>query len=234
MTERTAIITGGSRGIGFAVADEFVRRGIDVSICARSEDDLLDARRKLSDEEGNVNTVTGDVASVDDCSDVVESTMNRFGRLDILVNNAGIGMFTPVRDMEPEQWNRTIDVNLNGAFYMTREALPHLLNGDGTSHVFFMSSLAGKNTFAGASAYCASKFGLNALAECLMQEERHNDIKVTSVAPGSVDTEFSSEDKSQWALVPEDVAKTIVNFLDERKNAHSSYVEMRPFQPPEE
>jgi len=233
MTEQTAIVTGGSRGIGFAIVEQFAREGIDVVISARTRSDLEDARSELSDESGSVHPVPGDVSSLEDCRSVVEETLQKFGAPDILVNNAGIGTFKPLRDLDPDEWNRTLDVNLTGAFYMTREALPHLRDSEGLSHVFFMSSLAGKNTFEGASAYCASKFGLNALAECLMQEERHDDIKVTSIAPGSVHTDFSSEDKSEWALHPDDIAETVTRLLDERKNAHSSYVEMRPFQPPE-
>lgn len=234
LRDYSAAVTGGSRGIGYAIAEHLAAQDVDVSICARSEDDLVRAASDLDDVgSGDVHHVTTDVSNLNECREFVQETSEKFGRLDILVNNAGIGHFSSVRDTDPEEWNRTIDVNLTGSFYMTREALPELQKSGSPGYVFFISSLAGKNTFEGASAYCASKFGLNALAECLMLEERQEGIKVHTIAPGSVHTDFSDEDKSDWALKPDDIGKTVVDLLRNRRKAHTSYVEMRPFQPPE-
>jgi NAD(P)-dependent dehydrogenase (short-subunit alcohol dehydrogenase family) len=234
LSNYAAAVTGGSRGIGYAIAEHLARQNMDVSICARTSSDLQEAASELYEAGGgNVHCVQADVSDLSDCETFVEETIDVFGQLDILVNNAGLGTFSSVEDMDPEEWNQVLDVNLTGSFYMTREALPALKESDRTGYVFFLSSLAGKNTFEGASAYCASKFGLNALAECLMLEERQNGIKVHSIAPGSVHTDFSDEDKSEWALHPEDIGKTVVDLLNNRTEAHTSYVEMRPFQPPE-
>ncbi len=230
----SAAVTGGSRGIGFAIAEQLSQNGVDVSICSRSKTDLKEAAAKLrKNASGTVHYVEADVSDREDCHRFVQETTESFGQLDILVNNAGIGTFASVREMDPQEWKQTLEVNLTGSFHMTQEALPELEKSDRTGFVFFLSSLAGKNTFESASAYCASKFGLNALAECLMLEERQNGIKVHSIAPGSVHTDFDDEEKSDWALHPEDIGKTVVDLLRGRQNAHTSYVEMRPFQPPE-
>ncbi len=234
LSRYSAVVTGGSRGIGYAIARHLAEQDVDVSICARTSSDLQEAASKLEEiGNGDIHFMSADVSDLSDCKAFIEQTVNELGQLDILVNNAGVGGFSDVSDMDPEEWNRILDVNLTGSFYMTRQALPELKKSDRTGYVFFLSSLAGKNTFEGASAYCASKFGLNALSECLMLEERQNGIKVHSIAPGSVHTDFSDTDKSDWALHPEDIGKTVLDLLNNRTDAHTSYVEMRPFQPPE-
>ncbi len=232
LTGKTAIITGGSRGIGFGIAKQFVKEGIDVMICARGEDRLNRARQELEEHPGTASSVPADITNPQDCEHLVEETVEEFGGLDILVNNAGVGEFETVEEMTDEQWKRVIDTNLTGTFYVTRSALPELKKGEEPAFVQFLSSLAGKNAFEKGSAYCASKFGLNGFAKSLMLEVRHDDVKVASIAPGSVHTGFSHEDKSDWALEPGDIAETAVHLLKHRTDSLPSYVEMRPFQPP--
>lgn len=233
ITDQNAIVTGGTSGIGLQIAGDLLEEEANVAICARSPDDLEETARDLSDDRRHLLTRSMNVRNSEACSRFVDETVEEFGGLDILVNNAGVGLFEDVENISDEEWDRTIETNLTGAFFMTREAIPHLRKGDEPGHILFLSSLAGKNTFEGGSAYCASKFGLNALAETVMLEERHNDIKVSWIAPGSVHTDFSERDISEWALKPEDISKSVLDILKHRRNAHESYVELRPYQPPQ-
>ena len=162
------------------------------------------------------------------------ATVARFGGLDILVNNAGVGIFTNVAEMTPEQWHEVIDTNLTGVFRMCHAAIPHL-RGRGGGFIVNISSLAGTNPFAGAAAYCASKAGLNAFSEALMQEVRHDDIRVSYVMPGSVATGFSNGDESKgadWKIAPEEVAEVVLNLLRHNARSLPSRVELRPSKPP--
>jgi NAD(P)-dependent dehydrogenase (short-subunit alcohol dehydrogenase family) len=157
----------------------------------------------------------------------------RFGGIDILINNAGIGVFTPVANMSIEQWHDVIDTNLTGVFYCCRAALPHLKKRGG-GWIINVSSLAGKNAFPEAAAYCASKSGLNAFSEALMQEVRHDGIRVAYVMPGSVNTNFGGHQTAgaDWKLSPDDVAEVVVDLLGHPTRSLPSRVEIRPAKPP--
>ncbi|HEY8536195.1 MAG TPA: SDR family NAD(P)-dependent oxidoreductase, partial [Vicinamibacterales bacterium] len=153
---------------------------------------------------------------------------------DILVNNAGVGQFVPVAEMSTELWHRIIDTNLTGVFYCCRAAIPHLRRRGG-GWIINVSSLASKNYSAGGGAYCASKAGLNALTESLMQEVRHDGIRVSAVLPGSVRTAFSPGGDAagtEWKLAPEDVAQVIVDLIAHPARSLPSHVEIRPARPP--
>jgi NAD(P)-dependent dehydrogenase (short-subunit alcohol dehydrogenase family) len=155
-----------------------------------------------------------------------------FGGLQILVNNAGVGVFANLADTSDEDWETVLNTNLTSVFRLTRAALPHLSRRGG--HVLMVSSLAGRNPIAGLAAYCASKAALDQLAACLMLEVRHQGVKVTTIAPGSVDTGFAGAPRppdTSWMLTAEDVAQTVVELLRMRDGAHSSRVEMRPARP---
>jgi 3-oxoacyl-[acyl-carrier protein] reductase len=231
---KVAIVTGGSRGIGLAIAHALVAEGVNVTATGRSETHLSAARPRIEGAgHGAVETLQADVRRFDDMRRVVEATVARFGGLDILINNAGIGVFAGVAAMTPEQWSEVIDTNLTGVFNATHAALPHLQRRGG-GFIINISSLAGKNPFADGAAYCASKAGLNAFSEALMQEVRYDDIRVSYVLPGSVSTAFSSGDAAKgadWKIAPEEVAEVVLNLLRHDPRSLPSRVELRPSKP---
>ena len=228
-----AIVTGGSKGIGMAIARAIAERGGQVTITARSEAELRNAARSLGD--ARVHAVRADVRDPADADRVVAETVRRFGGLDVLVNNAGVGRFASVAEMSVDDWRTVIETNLSGVFYCTRAALPELRRRGG-GFIINISSLAGKNAFAGGAAYCASKAGLDQFSEALMQEVRHDNIRVSYVMPGSVATGFSGGSggagTDDWKLAPADVAKVVVDLLDHDARSLPSRVELRPSRPP--
>jgi len=231
---QVAIVTGGSRGIGRAIAHALVANGANVVITGRSETDLSAARRSIEGAgPGAIETLRADVRVYGDAERTTSATVERFGGLDIVVNNAGVGVFANVADMTPTQWSDVIETNLTGVFNMCHAALPHLRHRGG-GYIINISSLAGKNPFAGGAAYCASKAGLNAFSESLMQEVRFDNIRVSSVMPGSVATAFSSGDASkgaEWKIAPEDVAEIVIDLLRHPRRSLPSLVELRPTKP---
>jgi 3-oxoacyl-[acyl-carrier protein] reductase len=231
---KVAIVTGGSRGIGLAIAQALVAEGAHVAITGRSESHLSTARPLIEAAgPGAVETLRADVRTYAEVERAIAATVARFGGLDILINNAGVGVFADVAAMTPEQWAEVIDTNLTGVFNACHAALPHLGRRNG-GFIINISSLAGKNAFAGAAAYCASKSGLNAFSEALMQEVRHDNIRVSYVMPGSVATEFAGNDESRgadWKIAPEDVAEVVLNLLKHDTRSLPSRVELRPSRP---
>jgi 3-oxoacyl-[acyl-carrier protein] reductase len=231
---KVAIVTGGSRGIGLAVARALVGEGVNVTITGRGEGHLSAARPNIEAAgHGAVEALQADVRQFDAMRRVVDATVARFGGLDILINNAGVGFFGGVAAMSPAQWAEIIDTNLTGVFNATHAALPHMQRRGG-GFIINISSLAGKNPFADGAAYCASKAGLNAFSEALMQEVRYDNIRVSYVLPGSVSTAFSSGDAARgadWKIAPEEVADVIVNLLRHNPRSLPSRVELRPSKP---
>ena len=234
LSGRVALVTGGSRGIGLAIARALVAQGVDVAVTGRDEGHLSTARPRLEAAgPGSVETLRADVRSYPEVERAVAATVARFGGLDILVNNAGVGVFVDVADMTPEQWSEVIDTNLTGVFHACHAAIPHLRRRGG-GFIINISSLAGKNAFTGAAAYCASKSGLNAFSEALMQEIRYDDIRVSYVMPGSVATGFSGGDEARgadWKSSPDDVAEVVLNLLRHDPRSLPSRVELRPSKP---
>ena len=232
---KVAVVTGGSRGIGLAIARALVAEGVNVAITGRSAAHLSSARHAIEGAgPGAIETLQADVRRYVDVQQAVDATVSRFGGLDILVNNAGVGIFTSVASMTPEQWAEVVETNLTGVFYMCRAAIPHL-RARGSGFVVNISSLAGKNPFVDGGAYCASKAGLNAFSEALMQEVRHDGIRVSYVMPGSVATGFSSGDPAKgadWKIAPAEVAEVVVNLLRHDPRSLPSRVELRPSKPP--
>ena len=229
-----AIVTGGSRGIGFATASALVARGVSVGITGTDERRLEDARVALSGTDGaRVLALRADVRVEADVAQAVTRVVTAWGGLDILVNNAGVGGFVEVSEMTSADWHRVVDTNLTGVYHCCHAALPHL-KARGGGWIINVSSLAGSNAFVGGAAYCASKAGLNAFSESLMQEVRHHGIRVSIVAPGSVRTGFSSGDGpgTDWKLAPDDVAQVIVDLVDHPARSLPSRVEIRPSRPP--
>jgi 3-oxoacyl-[acyl-carrier protein] reductase len=231
---QVAIVTGGSRGIGLAIARALVAAGVQVTITGRSESTLSTARPRLEAAgPGSVEALRADVRSYADVERAVSATVARFGGLDILINNAGVGIFADVADMKPEQWSEVIDTNLTGVFHACHAAIPHMRRRGG-GFIINISSLAGKNAFTTAAAYCASKSGLNAFSEALMQEVRYDNIRVSYVMPGSVATGFTGGDETRgadWKIAAEEVADVVMNLLRHPPRSLPSRVELRPSKP---
>ena len=238
LSGKIAVVTGGTRGIGFAIASALARAGASVTICGREDADAQAAAQRIEKDSGV--SVSGQAADVSQWAEVeklfASVRQNSHGKLNILINNAGVGVFKPVAELTPEEWHRVLDLNLTGVFYCCRAALP-LLKAAGDGYVFNISSLAGKNAFAGGAAYNASKFGLNGFTEAMMLDHRHDNIRVTSIMPGSVDTDFGSvpeqsRKSGQWKIQSEDIAEVILSLLRIPARTLVSRVEMRPSKPP--
>lgn len=230
--DASALVTGAGRGIGRSIALALAREGARLTVVARSASELDSLVEEIETVGGRGIAFAGDLRSPSACEGVVATAVDCFGGLQILVNNAGVGVFSNVADTTDEQWDAVLGTNLTAVFRLTRAALPHLSHHGG--HVLMISSLAGTNPIAGMAAYCASKAALDHFAACLMLEVRQKGVKVTTIAPGSVDTAFAGAPRAadtSWMLTPEDVAQTAINLLRMRDGAHSSRVEMRPAKP---
>jgi len=230
---QVALVTGGTRGIGRAIAERLLRDGASVAICGRQQKTVDTAVRDLSTH----GTVFGHAADVTDPAQVAAlfaAVDSRFEGLDILINNAGAGVFRKVAEMSVEDWRRNIDLDLNGPFYCCREAL-HRFAGRGGGFIVNISSLAGKNAFSGGAGYNAAKAGLNLFTEALMLDHRNDNVRVSSIMPGSVDTQFSGMSQrsgdTSWMIAPEDVAEAVAVVLRMPHRTMISRVEMRPSRP---
>ena len=232
---QVALVTGGSRGIGFGIAHSLVLQGLSVAITGRDSASLSEARQLLDDvRAGAAETIVMDVRDYGAVQAAVAATVAKFGGLDVVVNNAGVGTFVTVADMTPAQWSETLDTNVTGVFNVCHAALPALKKRGG-GYIFNISSLAGKNPFVGASAYCASKAALNQFSEVLNQEIRHDNIKVTTIAPGSVATGFGGGDATKgadWKIASSDIGDIVIDLLQLDTRSLPSYVELRPSKPP--
>jgi 3-oxoacyl-[acyl-carrier protein] reductase len=225
-----AVVTGGTRGIGRAIAESLLKAGAAVAVCGRSSGDLKSAVAELS-AGGRVTGVPADVSNADDVAALFRHVDEQFGALDILVNNAGIGTFASAADLTIEQWRNIIGTNLDGAFYCSREALARFRKRGG-GFIVNISSLAGKNPFAGGAAYNASKFGLNGLSEAVMLDHRYDNVRVCYIMPGSVATEFGSQSgAADWKIAPEDIAEVVSTVLHMPERTLISRVEIRPSKP---
>lgn len=226
---KSAFITGGSKGIGYAAAQALAGEGYSVTITSRNEAEVLAAAQQLG---AQVRGAVCDVRDYAALEKAVQEHVATFGGLDVLFVNAGVGHFAPIQDLSLEAWQSVIDTNLTGAFYTIKAALEALKNSKG--YIITLSSLAGKNPFAGASAYNASKFGLNGLSEAMMLDLRPLGIKVTQIMPGSVATHFGGHTPSAedaWKIQPEDIAQIIKDLLKMPQRTLPSKIEVRPAQP---
>jgi 3-oxoacyl-[acyl-carrier protein] reductase len=238
LSGKSAIVTGGSRGIGNAVGLALAAEGVNVLLCGRHLDQLSASvgRQTVTGAPGPAGTIevcAADVRDPDQVEALVARVVERFGGLDIVVNNAGVGRFCQLAEMSVEDWREVIGTNLDGVFFTCRSAIPELRKRGG-GWVINVSSLAGSHPFAGGAAYCASKAGLDALTEVLMQEVRHDDIRVSCVAPGSVDTRFAGQagdGGAPWKLDPYDVARVVIDLLRHESRSLPSRVEIRPSRP---
>jgi len=232
---KVAIVTGGTRDIGGTIAETLVRNGADVCISARKRDEIDGSVPDLSVfGEGRVSGAICDVREYEQVRDLLSFTAAELGGVDILVNNAGVGSFESVEQMSPEDFRAILETNLFGVFYCCHEAIP-LMKQRGGGYIINISSLAGANPHPRMAAYNASKFGLNGFSEALMQEVRHDGIKVSYIMPGSVNTAFGGDeagDSKSWQLQPEDIARVVLDLLHQDDRALTSRVEIRPSRPP--
>jgi NAD(P)-dependent dehydrogenase (short-subunit alcohol dehydrogenase family) len=232
LREASVLVTGAGRGIGRAVALAFGRKGARLTVVSRSAAQLDSLVGEIETHGGRAKAFAGDLRSGSTCEAAVAAAVGTFGGLQILVNNAGVGAHANVQETSDEAWEDVIGTNLTAPFRLTRAAIPHLAHRGG--HVVMISSLAGQNPIAGMAAYCASKAALDHFAACLMLEVRQHGIKVTTIAPGSVDTSFSGIPRpadTGWMLNSEDIAEAVIAVVSMRDGAHTSRVEMRPARP---
>jgi 3-oxoacyl-[acyl-carrier protein] reductase len=207
-----------------------------VAITGRDEGALADAVRGIGTASGSggaVHGVRADLRNSDEAARAVAEAAEKFGGLDILINNAGVGVFANVADMSIDTWQQIIDTNLSAVFYCCHAAIPELRRRGG-GWIINISSLASKNAFAGGAAYGASKAGLNAFSEALMQEVRYDNIRVSCILPGSVATGFGgrgSAGEAPWKLAPEDVAQVVVDLIEHPARSLPSRIELRPSRP---
>jgi 3-oxoacyl-[acyl-carrier protein] reductase len=226
---KVAVVTGSTKGIGLAIAERLHAAGAGVVVSSRTANDVAAVAKRLGAPAIGIPCDVGDPAA---CERLIGETVERLGRLDILVNNAGFGIFKSINELSVEEWRRQIDVNLGGVFYCSKAAMPHL-SATGDGFIVNIGSLAGRNFFAGGTGYNAAKAGLVGMTEAMMLDVRHDDVRVSIVMPGSVNTHFRGEQASgrSWPLEADDVALAVMQILDYPKEAHVSRVEMRPSQP---
>jgi NAD(P)-dependent dehydrogenase (short-subunit alcohol dehydrogenase family) len=231
---KIALVTGGTKGIGYAIAESLLRAGAKVFICARDGQEIGEALASFA-AAGEAGGTVCDVRRESDVNDVLKECERVFGGLDILVNNAGIGINgKTVEEMSPDEFRRTLETNLFGVFYACHFAVP-MLKRRGGGYIINISSLAGQNPHPRMAAYNASKFGLNGFSEALMQEVRQDNIKVSYICPGSVNTAFGGDTPSSdqdWQLQPGDIADVVRDLLSMADRALPSKVEIRPSRPP--
>jgi NAD(P)-dependent dehydrogenase (short-subunit alcohol dehydrogenase family) len=242
LENKVAIVTGGTRGIGKAIAERLLAERARVAICGTRQKSVDEAVRVLS-AKGAVFGMAADIRRIEDVRQFVAAVQQRFDTVHILINNAGVGAFASVAETTPETWEAVIGVNLTGVYYCCHEILPIFLRAGG-GDVVNIGSLAGTSAFAGGAAYNASKFGLIGFSEAMMLDHRHNGVRVSMVLPGSVNTEFGrssapaghadteSQDKNTWKIAPEEIAETVVNLLHMPARTTVSRVEVRPSRPP--
>ena len=229
---KNALVTGGTRGIGLAVAEALLGSGAAVAVCGRTEETVKRAVSQLTNaSKSKVAGKVADVRSNTEVAGLFAWIDQELGHLDILVNNAGIGVFKSTAELSVEDWQKTLDTNLSGVFYCCHEALPRLTQRGG-GHIINISSLAGKNAFAGGAAYNASKFGLSGFSEAMMLDHRYENVRVSDVMPGSVDTEFSSASaRVNWKIAPQDIGEIVLMLLRMPERTLVSRVEVRPSRP---
>lgn len=232
LNEMTALITGGSKGIGYGIAASLLKEGVNVAFTSRRQEDADATVLELAKiGAGKVIGIAADVRDFAAQQKAVAKTLETFGRLDVLVANAGVGHFASIVDMTPEQWHETIDTNLTGVFYSLKAAMDGLIQSKG--YFISIASLAGTNFFPTASAYNASKFGLVGFTQAVMLDLRDAGVKCSTIMPGSVATHFNNHEPSEadaWKIQPEDLGQMVVDLLQMNPRTLPSKIEVRPSQ----
>lgn len=228
-----ALVTGGSEGIGTAVAADLARAGADVVVTSRSLERAEEVASRLGERAFGMAC---DVRDYEACEGLMASIRERFGRLDVLVNNAGLGIFKPIQDMSIDEWTLQVETNLTGTFFTTKAALPLLRaagrGGEGDAWVINIGSLASRNSFGNGAGYNASKFGLLGMTEAMMIDLRYEGIRTSIIMPGSVNTGFNDHAGDRdWAIQPEDVGRAVLQLIAYPTHTLVSRIEMRPSRP---
>ena len=232
MKDKVAYITGGTKGIGFGIAQVLLKHGIKVAVSGRKQEDAEEAARILSDDDTKVFGIASDVKNFEDQKTAVSEIVKKFGRLDYVIANAGLGIFNPVDEMSLEDWNDMIDTNLTGVFHTMKASVDELKKSEG--YFISISSLAGANFFEKGSGYNASKFGVVGFTQAAMIDLRKYNIKVSTIMPGSVSTYFNGNepsDKDAWKIQPEDLGELVVDIFKMNPRALPSKIEIRPSKP---
>ncbi|GAA3955099.1 SDR family oxidoreductase [Pedobacter ginsengiterrae] len=232
MSKKVALITGGSKGIGFGIAEALLKNGYQVAITARTIASANQAASELV-KHGDILAIEADVKDFNSQTAAVNLVVEKWGQLDVLIANAGVGHFAPIDEMDVNLWNEIIDTNLTGVFYSIKASVEEIKKTKGT--IFTISSLAGTNFFAGGSAYNASKFGLTGFTQSVMLDLRKYGVKVSTIMPGSVASHFNDHnpdaENDAWKIQPEDMGKLIVDLLAMPARTLPSKVEIRPTTP---
>ncbi|MFD2100049.1 SDR family oxidoreductase [Flagellimonas iocasae] len=228
---KVAYITGGTKGIGYGIAESLLSKGMKVAISGRSQNSVDEAVKGLKDNE-NVLGLVSDVAKLKDEEHAVEAILNKWGQLDVVMANAGVGNFVPVDEMSEETWHQMIDTNLNGVFHTLKASVEALKKSEG--YYMTLASLAGTNFFAGGAAYNATKFGVVGFTQAAMLDLRKYNIKTTTIMPGSVASHFNDHEPSEkdaWKIQPEDIGQMVVDLLMMHPRTLPSKIEVRPTRP---
>lgn len=234
LNNKTALVTGGTKGIGYGIAEAMLRENMKVAITGRSNEGTQQAADRLSKlGSGEVIGIASDVRNAASLQIAVDTILGKWGKLDVLIANAGVGHFGSILDLTPEKWNETIDINLTGVFNSAKACIPALKETNG--YIITIASLAGTNFFAGGSAYNASKFGLVGFTQAMMLDLRHEGINVSTIMPGSVATYFndhSPNEQDEWKIQIEDLGQMVVDLLKLDPRTLPSKIEVRPSKPP--
>ena len=231
---KTALITGGSKGIGLGIAEALIKEGMHVAVTSRSQAAADEAAQRLNQTgPGRAIGIAADVRDLEAQQHSVDRVIREWGRLDLLIANAGLGHFGSIETLSDEQWRETIDINLTGVFYTVKAGLEALKASKG--FLITIASLAGTNFFAGGSAYNASKFGLVGFTQAVMLDLRQYGIRVTTIMPGSVTSHFNNHDPNPadaWKIQPEDLGQMVIDLMHLHPRTLPSKIEVRPTQPP--
>jgi len=234
MKDKVAFITGGSKGIGYGIAESLAKEGVHSVLTSRSQDNA-DKAAKIISEKYKVKCIgiEADVRDFKAVQKAVEKALNDFGQLDYVIANAGLGHFGSIQDLSVEQWHEVIETNLNGVFYTIKAAVDSLVDSKG--YFITISSLAGTNFFAGGAAYNASKFGVTGFTQAVMLDLRQKGVNVSTIMPGSVSTYFNNnepDEKDAWKIQIEDLGEIVVDLFKMHPRTLPSKIEVRPSQPP--
>ena len=233
LQDKVAYITGGSKGIGFGVAESLLQQGMKVAITSRTQAAADKAAKALDPSGDRVFPIRSDVRSLEDEIKAVQSVVDHWGKVDALIANAGVGKFAPIQDLTAEDWQSVIDINLTGVFNSVTASIPALTSSKG--YIITIASLAGTNFFAGGAAYNASKFGLVGFTQAIMLDLRQQGINTSTIMPGSVATYFNDHipsDADAWKIQPEDIGELVVDLLKMNPRTLPSKIEVRPSRPP--
>lgn len=234
LSGKVGIVTGGSKGIGYGIAEALVKEGMNVAITARHEDEVKKSAEKLNDiGPGKALGISSNVRKLEDEQNVVSEVLNQWGQIDLLMANAGVGKFAPIDEMSPEEWTQTIETNLTGVFHSIKAAVEPLKASKG--YFMTLASLAGTNFFEKGAAYNASKFGLVGFTQAVMLDLRKYGVKTTTIMPGSVASYFNQNTPSaddEWKIQPEDIGDMVVYLLKTPHRSLPSKIEVRPTMPP--